>query len=132
LEALPERCANQPGDDLASEDLLENWTDVSAEHQRRHFTRLRDCSASGREARPVPRKVLYVQSPSAFTGVEQVLVSLADAVRRKAGGGRDCRRQLGSAAVRFELRQREHDARAVHAPLRPASEILVDGPRSTD
>jgi glycosyltransferase involved in cell wall biosynthesis len=90
LEAILARCANQPGGGLASEDLLEKWTDVSAEQQRRHFTRLRDCSASGREARPVPRKVLYVQSPSAFTGVEQVLVSLADAVRRKAGGGFEC------------------------------------------
>lgn len=82
-------------------DLLDDWTDVSCQIAKEEFSAVGN-SVRGRSApsaHPVPGRILYAQSPSAFTGVEQVMLLLADGVRRECPTKYECVALIGKSGI---------------------------------
>lgn len=82
---------------LLDDDYLTRWTQMAGHHRER--ARASSVPRGGGAALPPRPRVLFVQSPSAFSGVEQVLALLAEGISRSPAAPVDCSVAIGYEGV---------------------------------
>ena len=83
-------CANSPDNGAGVGEILDWWNYASRDHVHASSGQCYHIMKHRRADHPPRRRILYAQDPSAFSGVERVLVSMAKGIKEEDIGSFDC------------------------------------------